>query len=143
MRLGERIQTYRKKSNLSQEALGEKLALSRQTISLWEKDKTMPTVDNLVRLAEIFSVSVENLITECKEGEAEEEREADEHAETFVDEVAWRRIIGGMCRAKRSRIFAFIIASIVLLIYVFGLEACKHLLHSARFKLKYAARVSS
>ncbi len=128
MSLGERIQTYRKKSNLSQEALGEKLIVSRQTISLWEKDKTMPTVDNLVRLAEIFSISVENLITECKDSEAEEEREADEHAETFVDEVAWRRIIGGLCAAKKNRIFAFIIASIVLLIYVCGLEATPMLL---------------
>ena len=62
MTVGEKIQFYRKKIGLSQEELGQKMLVSRQTVSLWEMDKTLPTVDNLLRLKEIFNVSVDNIL---------------------------------------------------------------------------------
>ena len=58
MTTGEKIQFYRKKIGLSQEELGQKMLVSRQTVSLWEMDKTLPTVDNLLRLKDIFSASL-------------------------------------------------------------------------------------
>ena len=64
MTVGEKIQFYRKKIGLSQEELGQKLLVSRQTVSLWEMDKTLPTVDNLLRLKEIFNVSVDDILNE-------------------------------------------------------------------------------
>lgn len=64
MTIGEKIQFFRKKNGLSQEDLGQKLLVSRQTVSLWEMDKTLPTVDNLIRLKEIFGVSVDDMLTE-------------------------------------------------------------------------------
>ena len=64
MTVGEKIQFYRKKIGLSQEALGQKLLVSRQTVSLWEMDKTLPTIDNLLRLKEIFSVSIDDILSE-------------------------------------------------------------------------------
>lgn len=63
MTIGEKIQHYRKKLNISQEELGNQLSVSRQSVSLWEKDVTMPTVDNIKRLAEIFSVTVDQLMS--------------------------------------------------------------------------------
>lgn len=62
MTVGEKIQTYRKQLGMSQEELGQKLLVSRQTISLWEKDQTVPTIDNLIRLREIFGVSVDEIL---------------------------------------------------------------------------------
>ena len=62
MTVGEKIQKYRKELGLSQEELGQKLLVSRQTISLWEKDQTVPTIDNLIRLREIFGVSVDEIL---------------------------------------------------------------------------------
>lgn len=62
MTTGEKIQYYRKKLGLSQEELGQKLLVSRQTVSLWENGQTAPTIDNLVRLKEIFGVSVDELL---------------------------------------------------------------------------------
>ena len=73
MTVGEKIQLYRKKIGLSQEELGQKMLVSRQTVSLWEMDKTLPTVDNLLRLKEIFSVSVDDLLCETQEEEAARE----------------------------------------------------------------------
>lgn len=62
MTVGENIQKYRKGLGMSQEELGQKLLVSRQTISLWEKDQTIPTVDNLMRLKEVFGVSVDEIL---------------------------------------------------------------------------------
>lgn len=66
MTAGEKIQYYRKKIGLSQEELGQKMLVSRQTVSLWEMDKTLPTVDNLIRLKEIFSVSIDDILSESE-----------------------------------------------------------------------------
>ncbi len=62
MTVGERIQQYRKERNLSQEELGQRLLVSRQTVSQWETDQTLPTVDNLLRLKEVFGVSIDTLL---------------------------------------------------------------------------------
>jgi len=66
MTVGEKIQYYRKKTGLSQEELGQKMLVSRQTVSLWEMDKTLPTVDNLLRLKEVFSVSIDDILCEAE-----------------------------------------------------------------------------
>ena len=81
MTVGEKIQYYRKKAGLSQEDLGQKLLVSRQTVSLWEMDKTLPTVDNLRLLKEIFSVSVDEILDES---EPTEEPEEIKPKETYV-----------------------------------------------------------
>lgn len=62
MNIGEKIQFYRKKFQMSQEELGQRLLVSRQTVSLWEKNQTVPSIDNLIRLKEIFGVSLDNLL---------------------------------------------------------------------------------
>lgn len=62
MIVGEKIQMYRKQLKMSQEELGQKLLVSRQTISLWEKDQTVPTIENLIRLREIFGVSIDDIL---------------------------------------------------------------------------------
>ena len=62
MTIGESIYKHRKERGLSQEELGEKLHVSRQTVSMWEKDQTVPTVDNLMRLKEIFGLSIDKIL---------------------------------------------------------------------------------
>ncbi|MBR3817015.1 MAG: helix-turn-helix transcriptional regulator [Clostridia bacterium] len=63
MTLGERLQQLRKEKQMSQEELGNLLLVSRQTVSLWENNQTVPTVDNLIRLREIFGVSIDSILT--------------------------------------------------------------------------------
>ena len=72
MTVGEKIQAYRKRLGMSQEELGQKLLVSRQTISLWENDQTVPTIDNLLRLSDIFEISVDEILnSESKEQNSE------------------------------------------------------------------------
>ena len=62
MTLGQRIQELRKRHNLSQEALGEKLGVSRQAISRWEMDGAVPEVDKLIAMGKLFGVSLDELL---------------------------------------------------------------------------------
>lgn len=62
MTLGEHIQELRKASGLSQEALGERLGVTRQSISKWESDLAMPEVEKLVAMSRLFGVSMGALL---------------------------------------------------------------------------------
>ncbi len=62
MQLGQQIKKYRNELSLSQDALAEKVYVSRQTISNWENDKSYPDVNSLVLLSEVFNTSIDNLI---------------------------------------------------------------------------------
>ena len=56
------IKDLRKKKNMTQDELAEKLNVTRQAVSNWENGKTQPDIETLTRLAEVFDVSVERLI---------------------------------------------------------------------------------
>lgn len=62
MNLGENILNLRRKFNLSQEMLSEKIGVSRQTISNWELGETSPNPDQLKLLSKTFNVSVDELL---------------------------------------------------------------------------------
>ncbi len=62
MTVGANILNLRKLNKMSQEELAEKMSVTRQTVSLWETDQTLPTLDNLVRLKDIFGVSVDKIL---------------------------------------------------------------------------------
>jgi HTH-type transcriptional regulator/antitoxin HipB len=58
-----RLLQYRKESNLSQEELAEKIGVSRQAVSKWERAEASPDTDNLIKLAEIYGVSLDEMLT--------------------------------------------------------------------------------
>ena len=62
MSLGERISTIRKEKGLSQEAFGNELNVTRQTVSKWELDQAYPEVDKLIEISKKYDVSIEWLL---------------------------------------------------------------------------------
>lgn len=62
MTFGERIQLLRKQRKMSQEELGEKLEVTRQTISKWELDQSTPDLDYIISISEFFDVTTDYLI---------------------------------------------------------------------------------
>ena len=62
MALGENILKFRKKNGLSQEELGEKVNVTRQTISNWELEETTPNSDQLKSLSKALNVSIDELL---------------------------------------------------------------------------------
>lgn len=79
MTLGERICQYRVQRRLSQQEVAEKLEVSRQSVSKWETDGAVPELDKLVKLCELFEVSLDELVR--GEKPQEPETEAPEPAE--------------------------------------------------------------
>ncbi len=67
MKLSEKIYSCRKKAGLSQEALAERLGVSRQAVSKWETGETEPEIGKLRTLAAVFSVSTDWLLSEEEE----------------------------------------------------------------------------
>ena len=61
MTLGEKIFTLRNQSKLSQGELAEKLNVSRQSISKWETGASVPELDKLIALSEVFGVTLDEL----------------------------------------------------------------------------------
>ena len=62
MEIGNQIRENRKRLSLSQDALAEKIYVSRQTISSWENNKTYPDIQSLLLLSAVFDVTVDALI---------------------------------------------------------------------------------
>lgn len=62
MELGEHIRTLRQERGLSQEALAERLEVSRQAVAKWEHGAANPSTANLISLSRIFEVPLEELI---------------------------------------------------------------------------------
>ena len=62
MNLGDKILQLRKKNGLSQEQLGEKVDVTRQTISNWELGETTPNPEQLKKMSKAFNVSVDEIL---------------------------------------------------------------------------------
>ena len=70
MKLSEKILKLRKQNGLSQEELASKLNVSRQAVSRWELGSTQPDAPNLLKLSDLFGVSIDWLL---REGDMAEE----------------------------------------------------------------------
>ncbi|MEK3953398.1 helix-turn-helix domain-containing protein [Psychrobacillus sp. FSL K6-1464] len=62
MKIGKSILDYRKRNNLSQEQLANKIGITRQAISKWEQEKGAQDIENLILLSDEMNISLDNLI---------------------------------------------------------------------------------
>ncbi|HDR8331501.1 TPA: helix-turn-helix transcriptional regulator, partial [Bacillus cereus] len=62
MNISKQIQYFRKRDNMSQEELAEKLHVSRQSISNWENERNYPDIHNLLMMSILFDVSLDDLV---------------------------------------------------------------------------------
>ncbi|MBO5312634.1 MAG: helix-turn-helix transcriptional regulator [Clostridia bacterium] len=62
MTLGERLASLRKRNYFTQQALGQRLNISAQAISKWENDQSEPDLATLRKLAELYGISLSELI---------------------------------------------------------------------------------
>jgi transcriptional regulator with XRE-family HTH domain len=59
---GLKLQTLRKKASMSQDDLAELIGVSRQAISKWERSEALPDLYNAKKLAEVFSITLDELM---------------------------------------------------------------------------------
>lgn len=116
MTMGQRIAQRRKLLNLSQEAFGEKMGVSRQAISKWEADGAVPEIDKLIAMSKLFGVTVGWLLgTE----NGEEPARAEEFSEAqlkMVEEIVKR--YQPPAQKKRNWVPVFCVAAMVLALLV-------------------------
>jgi len=60
--IANRLYEYRKQHNLSQEELAQRIGVSRQAVSKWERAESSPDTDNLIELARLYGVSLDDLL---------------------------------------------------------------------------------
>ena len=78
IKIANRLLEFRKKSGLSQEELAEKLNITRQSVSKWERAESAPDTDNLIELAKIYGVTLDDLLNVDKPMEQTEEKVIEE-----------------------------------------------------------------
>ena len=80
--IANRLCAYRKNSGMSQEELAEKVGVSRQAVSKWERGEASPDTDNLILLSKIYGVTLDELINKDPETKKTEQ-------ETTEDKVSF------------------------------------------------------
>ena len=84
MSLGENLQFLRKRNDITQEQLAEKLNVSRQSVSKWESDTAYPEMDKLLQLCETFNCRLDDLIKgDVSSLYVEDKTHYDEHMNLF------------------------------------------------------------
>lgn len=100
--IADRLIKLRKKNGYSQEELADKLGLSRQAVSKWERAEASPDTDNLICLAKLYGVSLDELLstdedveTIVKEQVKEEKAEEKDSSITLEDDDGSKVVIKG------------------------------------------------
>lgn len=77
MTFGQKLEELRRKSGMSQDVLAEKLEVSRQAVSKWERDEAMPETDKVVRIARCFGVSTDYLLLNDQQSQPQQSAQHD------------------------------------------------------------------
>ena len=115
MTLGEKILALRTQKEMSQEELAAALEVSRQSVSKWETNQSVPDLDKIIRLADLFGVTVDQL---AREGERPEPPEPPEPRVVYVAEG--RR---GLTGPQMVGVCLEVLGGILLLLGLAGLGA--------------------
>jgi len=105
MTIGEKIYNLRKLAELSQESLAEKLDVSRQTVSKWERDECQPELDKVIAVCKLFNISTDELLIDKKQPKINA---------TLQDIVDRNQ----QARKKKNAVMVFIFSLVLMLITV-------------------------
>ena len=128
MTVGQRIAQKRKEQGLSQEALGEALGVSRQSVYKWESDSALPEIEKLITMSRLFGVTIGWLLgVENEESSPESSKnETDELTETqlkMVEEIVDRYLAAQQPPKRRRWPWVIVaIAAVCLLVVLNNLR---------------------
>ncbi len=111
MTLAQQIQALRKEKGLSQEELGEKLGVARQSVSKWESGATVPELDKLIAMSRLFGVSVGSILGLEETGEPE--RELTERELEALEAIAGR-LTPPEAEPKKRKRWPYALAALVV-----------------------------
>ncbi|MCM1541879.1 MAG: helix-turn-helix domain-containing protein [Blautia sp.] len=104
MILAEKVASLRKKKGWSQEELAEKLGISRQSVSKWESGASIPDIDKIIMLSELFQVSTDYLLKDEMEESEGMAQEADASEEPVRRSVSLEEANTFMALTRKNAI---------------------------------------
>lgn len=106
MKIAEQIKEARLKNNLTQEQAAESLLVSRQTISNWENGRSLPDIVSILRMSELYGLSVDELLKGDK-AIMEKIKKDDERSRTMkkMFRFAWFSVAAGAVMMILGQIF--------------------------------------
>ena len=137
MKFEEKLMTLRKKSGMSQEEMADWLGVTRQAVSRWELGSTQPDAPNLLKLSDLFDVSIDWLLRES-DMEQEEATRTKEAVQMKTEKV--RTGQKGFLAASIAFVlaaFAFLMAAIDRMNIYFVLLAIVDAILASVFLWKY------
>lgn len=130
MTFGERLLAYRNAVNLSQEKLAEKVGVTRQTVSKWETNQSVPDFDKILPLCEVLGITTEELIKGEKENKNEQLEEIKQENEKAKKEYMQKR------NKKKA-----IVLSISIFLYCIATFALPYMIEVLRYEDAHAVMI--
>ena len=95
MTLGARLQELRLRCGMSQDALADKLGVSRQAVSKWERDEATPDLDKIIKLSELYGISLDALLKEEPQPAKTQQTPPHPHKADWNRILTWGGLLGG------------------------------------------------
>ena len=130
MTFGERLLEYRTHEGLSQEKLAEKVGVTRQTVSKWETNQSVPDFDKIIPLCEALGISTEELIKGEKEEKNAELEEIKQEKERLKKEYVQKR------NKKKA-----IVLSVSIFLYCIATFALPYMIEVLRYEDAHAVMI--
>lgn len=127
---GERLLEYRNREGLSQEKLAEKVGVTRQTVSKWETNQSVPDFDKIIPLCEALEISTEELIKGEKEEKNAELEEIKQEKERLKKEYEQKR------NKKKA-----IVLSVSIFLYCIATFALPYMIEVLRYEDAHAVMI--
>lgn len=89
--IAENLVSYRREKGMSQEELAERLGISRQAVSKWERGESQPDMGNLIALADVYGVTIDDIVRPSANPQGASDADGDAVEEVFPDEDAAKR----------------------------------------------------
>lgn len=106
MNIGDKIRNAREKNKLTQTQVSESLMVSRQTISNWENGKSLPDILSVIRMSELYQISLDDLLKGDKAMIEKMEKDAEKiKTEKRIIKYAWISILAGVVMLTLANMF--------------------------------------
>ena len=106
MNIGDKIKNAREENKLTQTQASESLMVSRQTISNWENGKSLPDILSVIRMSELYKISLDELLKGDKSMIEKIEKDAEiSKTEKKIIKYAWISILAGAVIFALSNVF--------------------------------------
>ena len=120
MNFATNLQKLRKKENMSQESLAERLDVTRQSVSKWESGATYPEMDKLIAICKIFNVDMDTLVNGDVSNNEKKEKETNINTKDLLDKfnILMKKIVCLFESMSFKEIIEFLVTIFLLILVI-------------------------